>query len=260
MTLLEETADIQTPTGPMRAAIFRPAAPGRYPALVLYSEIFQLTGPVRRLAAQFAGAGFIVAAPEIYHEYEAAGTVLSYEKEGSERGNALKTIKPLAAFDSDVRAALDFLKSHEASTGKLGAVGLCIGGHLAFRAAMQPDCLAATCFYATDIHKRGLGEGAHDDSLDRLKEIAGELLMVYGRQDPHNPREARRIVHEALDDADVLFAWHEFNGAHAFLRDEGPRYNPSHARICMDMALELFGRRLHEGDVAEAKSDEKFNY
>ena len=49
------TADIATPTGTMRLHVFQPAAPGRYPGLVLYSEIYQITGPVRRMAAFLAG-------------------------------------------------------------------------------------------------------------------------------------------------------------------------------------------------------------
>src|SRR6185369_4170073 len=55
MLLLEESADLTTPTGVMRTHLFRPTGDGRYPALILYSEIFQLTGPVRRMAALFAG-------------------------------------------------------------------------------------------------------------------------------------------------------------------------------------------------------------
>ncbi len=46
-----ESADVPTPTGPMRTYLFRPVAEGRYPGLVLYSEIFQVTGPIRRAAA-----------------------------------------------------------------------------------------------------------------------------------------------------------------------------------------------------------------
>ena len=42
----------------------------------------------------------------------------------------------------------------------------------------------------------------------------------------------------------TYFQWHEFNAAHAFLRDEGPRYDPAAARICYDMVLELFTRAL----------------
>jgi carboxymethylenebutenolidase len=63
----DEFADIPTASGPMRTFIFRPIAPGRYPGIVLYSEIYQVTAPIRRIAAQFAGHGFIVAVPEIYH-------------------------------------------------------------------------------------------------------------------------------------------------------------------------------------------------
>jgi carboxymethylenebutenolidase len=113
---------------------------------------------------------------------------------------------------------------------------------------MQPDVLATACFYATDIHKRSLGKGMHDNSLDRIAEITGELLMIWGRQDPHIPREGRALIYSALSDAGRHFQWHEFNAAHAFLRDEGPRYDPAVARICYDMALELFVRKLGEGD------------
>ena len=67
----DETIDIETPTGPMRTYILRPVAEGRYPGLVLFSEIFQVTGPIRRTAAMLAGHGFVVAVPEIFHELEA---------------------------------------------------------------------------------------------------------------------------------------------------------------------------------------------
>src|SRR4030095_1437332 len=162
-------------------------AEGRYPGILLFSEIFQVTGPIRRTAALLAGHGFIVAVPEIYHEYEPAGTALAYDTAGADRGNALKTTKPLEAYDADARAVLKYLAQHPQSTGKLGVMGICIGGHLAFRAAMNPEVLATTCFYATDIHKRGLGAGMNDDTLDRIHELQGEMLMIWGRQDPHVP-------------------------------------------------------------------------
>ena len=184
MVINEETADVETATGKMRTYVLRPAAEGRYPGVLLYSEIFQVTGPIRRTAAMLAGHGFVVAVPEIYHEFEPAGTVLQYDAAGADRGNALKIQKEVSAYDSDSRAALDFLKAHPACTGKLGVVGICIGGHLAFRAAMNPDVLAGVCFYATDIHKRSLGKGTHDNSLDRIGELRGEMLMIWGKQTP----------------------------------------------------------------------------
>jgi dienelactone hydrolase len=62
-------------------------------------------------------------------------------------------------------------------------VGICLGGHLAFRAAMNPEVRAAVCFYATDIHSGTLGAGKKDDSLARASEVKGELLHIWGRQD-----------------------------------------------------------------------------
>jgi hypothetical protein len=50
-----EEVSIQTPTGPMRTIIMQPAAPGKYPGVVFFSEIFQITGPIMRSAAMIAG-------------------------------------------------------------------------------------------------------------------------------------------------------------------------------------------------------------
>jgi carboxymethylenebutenolidase len=249
MTLTEETVDLPTPTGPMRTYIFRAAAAGQYPGVVLYSEIFQMTGPIRRAASMLAGHGLIVAVPEIYHELEAPGTVLPYDQAGADKGNANKIAKEISAYDGDARAALDYLKSHPASTGRLGVMGICIGGHLAFRAAMNSDVLAAACFYATDIHKHSLGKGLKDNSLDRAHEIKGELLHIWGRQDPHIPLEGRNLIKARLEGVGANYSWHEVNGAHAFMRDEGPRYDPALAYQCYALVFELFHRRLGYGDL-----------
>jgi carboxymethylenebutenolidase len=249
MTITEpQLLDLPTSTGPMRTYVLRPTAGGKYPGILLFSEIFQVTGPIRRTAALIAGHGYIVAVPEIYHEFEQPGVALAYDTAGADRGNALKTTKELSAYDSDSRAVLDHLKGREDCTGKLGAMGICIGGHLSFRASMNPDVLAGVCFYATDIHKHGLGKGMKDNTLDRIPEITAEMLMIWGRQDPHVPREGRQTIYNAMSDAGKNFTWHEFNGQHAFLRDEGHRYDPELARICYGLALDLFHRKLGEGD------------
>ena len=258
MTIVDhESIDLATPNGPMRTYIFRPTALGKYPGIILYSEIFQVTGPIRRTAALLAGHGFIVAVPEIFHELEPAGSVIPYDQAGADRGNAHKIGKELSSYDADGRSAIQFLKSHAQCTGKLGTLGICIGGHLAFRTAMNAEILAGVCFYATDIHKRGLGKGMKDDSLDRMAEIKGEMLMLWGRQDPHVPAEGRALVHKAMNEAGMHFTWHEFNGQHAFIRDEGHRYDPALALTCYGMALELFKRKLGEGDLPAKAGGEK---
>jgi len=245
MTILEPLSlDLPTPRGPMRTALYQPAAPGRYPGIVLYSEIFQLTAPIRRTAAFLAGHGFLVAVPEVYHEFLPAGTVLPYDQAGADEGNALKTRKELASYDDDARAALACLRDHPNANGEVGVMGMCLGGHLAFRAAMNPGVRAAVCFYATDLHKRSLGHGMNDDSLQRCGEIKGELMMIWGRQDPHVPAEGRVQIYAALAAAGVSFTWQEFNGAHAFLRDEGLRYDAELAHQCLGQAVSFFRRTL----------------
>jgi carboxymethylenebutenolidase len=249
-----EAVELQTPTGPMRTHVFRPAAEGRYPGILLYSEIFQVTGPIRRTAALLAGHGYVVVVPEIWHEFESAGCVLAYDQAGADRGNALKLEKELRGLDGDSHAVLDFLKTHPNCTGKLGTLGICIGGHLSFRAAAKnPDVRAAVCCYATDLHKEAFSKTGND-TLACAKDIQGELLMFWGQQDPHVPLEGRKKIYNALCDASVNFTWHEFNGQHAFLRDEGHRYDPALAMQCYQMALELFHRKLGAGDLPAKSS------
>jgi carboxymethylenebutenolidase len=243
----DETADIAVPgaPGPMRLHLFRPAVPGRFPGVVFYSEIYQVTGPIRRLAALIAGQGYLVAVPEVYHEYEPLGTVLEYDQPGTDRGNELKFAKPVGGFDADSKATLAFLRQHEACSGGLATMGVCLGGHLAYRAALDPSVSAAACFYATDIHTGTLGAGKADDSLARMADLKAEALFVWGRQDPHVPFAGRQAIRERLETVGARYEWHEVNAAHAFLRDEGPRYDPALFLQSVGWALALFQRTLH---------------
>jgi carboxymethylenebutenolidase len=242
MTITESVVEISTPTGPMRCLVLRPADESRkYPGLVFSSEI---TTPIHRTGAFLAGHGYIVVVPEIYHELEPAGTVLAYDQAGADVGNDHKYGKEVSSYDSDARVALDYLKSLDGCSGKLGVIGICLGGHLAFRAAMNPDVLATACFYATDLHSGSLGKGKKDDSLTRAKDIKGELLHIWGRQDPHIPLEGRKLIHARLEEVGANFRWIEVNAQHAFLRDEGPRYDPALARVCYEFVFELLHRTL----------------
>src|SRR6185503_7771486 len=140
--------------------------------------------------------------------------------------------------DADTRAVIDHLKSRHDCTGQIGALGICLGGHLAFRAAMNSDVLATACFYATDIHKGSLGKGMNDDSLLRAKDIKGELLMIWGRQDPHIPLEGRMTVLARLNEVNAKFSWHE-----------GIRYDPELAYQLYGLVFDFFHRRLGFGDL-----------
>lgn len=244
MNIIESTVTLPTSTGPMQCAVFRPST-GIWPGVVLYSEIFQLTGPIRRACAYLAGHGFVVIAPEVYHELEAPGTVLGYTTEGSERGNAHKANKTAVANDSDAAACIDFLMNDAGCTKRIGTMGMCFGGRLAFRAALNPHVLAAACFYPTDLHLKALGLGQSDDSLERCATISGEILFVFGRQDPHISQEGRSLIYQTMVATQRTFTWHEFNAAHAFLRDEGHRYDPQLEHIAWELIRDLFHRRLN---------------
>lgn len=240
--------DLQTPTGPMRTYVYVPVDPAdqaaKFPGLIFYSEIFQQTQPIARMAMQFCGQGYVVMVPEVYHEHEPLGTVLGYDNDGKNKGNAYKAKTKLSTFDNDARIVLEALGNHNSCNGRFGVAGVCLGGHLAFRAGMNPEVQATCCMYPTDIHSGTLGEGGNADSLQRVGDIRGELLMIWGRQDPHIPLEGRQKIYQALEDAGVTFTWHEFNAEHAFMRDEGDRYNPGLARLCYELAFDLFARNL----------------
>src|SRR5258708_38062847 len=197
-----------------------------------------------RLRMMFAAHGYVVMAPEIYHEHEPPGTVLAYDEEGRDKGISHKYKAKVSTFDNDAKVVIGALHEHPLCNGRIGAVGFCIGGHLAFRAALQPEILAACCFYPTDLHSGTLGEGKNADTLARAAELKGELVVIWGRQGQHVPAEGRTKVYQALQAAGTFFSWHELNAEHAFMRDEGTRYDADAARVCSSIAIGLFQRAL----------------
>lgn len=232
MIVSTDTVDLHNPaTGqPMRCLLAAPAGPAaarRHPGIVCYSDIFQLTGPMRRACVRLAGHGFVVLAPEIYNRIEAPGAVIPFDDAGRSRGLEDAQRTPVAHFDADARLALDHLAQHPAvDASRLGTAGFCIGGHLALRAALQPDVKASACFYATGVHNGKLGSDDDAGTLARAGEMRGRLLLVWGENDPHIPADGRARIEGALHAASVRFEHRLFAAEHAFMRDEGPRYDP----------------------------------
>ncbi len=244
MTITQEEIVLDTPTGEMRCEVYRPERSGAFPTVIFYSEIFQITSPIARTAAFVAGHGYVVVVPEVFHELNSTGTVLAYDDEGKDKGNTDKFTKPLTDHDTDTTAIVSWLDQQEFCNGALGSFGVCLGGHLAFRATLNPRVQAASCLYATDIHSSTMPAGTAAQTIERLQEIQGEIMCVWGRQDPHVPLEGRKTLYNAFNEADLNFTWHEVNGQHAFIRDEGHRYDPELAMLCQRLTLELFSRAL----------------
>ena len=210
MKIQSHFVDLDTPTGVMRTYIHRPVGEGSYPVILFYSEIFQQTGPIERAARLMASHGYAVLVPEVFHELNPIGTVLGYDDAGRDKGNADKEAKDVQSYDSDNVAMIEFVKTQPWCNGHIGAMGYC------------------------------------QHSMERLDDIKGELLMIWGKQDNHVPADGLLKIYQELKATDITFTWHEFNAEHAFMRDEGDggRYDAQTAQIGYQLALNLFSRTL----------------
>ncbi|KUI53223.1 Putative carboxymethylenebutenolidase [Cytospora mali] len=265
MLIKEFHADVTTTVNgvesPMRIFVFHPTIPqypnARFPGVVIFSEIYQVTGPVARFARQIAGQGYIVAAPSSYHDFTGPEP-LAYDGPGTDQGNEWKVKKTLESYDQDSYRTVDYLLTLPTCTGLIGATGMCLGGHLALRAALDPRISATVCYFATDVHSRTLGpyESANtsatappnsNHTLDLLPQLKGEVSMIFGIKDTHVNDAGRDLIRAKLREAGVVFNFHEFAWAqHAFIRDElsKGRYDPAITKACFEILLELFGRTL----------------
>jgi carboxymethylenebutenolidase len=212
----------------IRSVVLRPVGDGPWPGVLLYTDIFQLTESTLRTARRLASAGFVVCVPEIYPRGALAGVALEFDDAGKQAGLAGAAATTTDQFDADRAAALDFL-AHRTDTTTLHAVGFCIGGHLAFRAAFDPRVTATVCFYPTGLHDGALGADADAGSLAAAANIHGRLMIVFGAQDPHVPADARVQILSALYAAGLDdLALHVYaGGEHAFMRDVGARHDPA---------------------------------
>jgi len=233
---------LPTQDTPMRTFIAEPAADGgHYPGLLLYADIFAQTDPTTRAAVRFASYGFVVAVPEFYHRTEPAGTVIPFEDRGHAMRAAGSTRKE--HFDADARTTLDFLGEHpRVRAGAIGVTGFCIGGHLTVRTALQPDVRAAVAFYPTGMHEDSLGGSRDADTLAQVAKggIKGSILVIFGASDPHIPLDAITKAQGAFAKSGTSYKISMYDGEHAFMRDEGPRWNPSETDRAYREATDFF--------------------
>lgn len=219
----------------------------KFPAVLVFSEIYQVTGPVLRFAQTIAAQGYIAVLPSSYHNF-IDSTPLAYDVEGTDLGNELKITKPLESYDEDVTLSLKVLEDMPNWNGRVGATGMCLGGHLAFRAQLDPRIKATTCFFPTDIHSHSLGKGKNDDTLEKVTanwQNDQDCILIFGTKDTHVPWEGRDQIRKAVKDKPVTFL--EINGAqHAFIRDEFSkgRYDATITKACLGFMFEQFDRKL----------------
>jgi carboxymethylenebutenolidase len=243
MKLREDEVRVQASGYEIRSVVISPAGDGPWPGLLLHTDIFQLTESTLRTARRLASAGFVVCAPEIYPRTELAGVVLEFDDAGKQAGLSGAAATTTAQFDEDRVAVLNYLE-RRADVTTLFATGFCIGGHLAFRAALDPRVAATVCFYPTGLHNGALGADKAD-SLARAADIPGRLMIVFGSQDPHVPAEARLEIVSALYAAGLTdLELHVYaGGEHAFMRDIGARHDPMLTDLALTEAVSFLTNR-----------------
>ena len=203
MIVRSEFRDLDTPTGPMRTHVYTPVHPTtarKYPGLLLYSEIFQQTAPDRAAVRPARQPWLRRDVARDLSRARAAGYRARLRRRRQGQG------EPLQARDEAVR-----LRRRRQGGPDRAARASRVqradrdGGILHRRPSRRsapPCCRTSWPAPASSrpTSTRGtLGEGKNADTLARIGEIKGELVMIWGRQDPHIPGEGRRRSTEALD-------------------------------------------------------------
>jgi carboxymethylenebutenolidase len=195
-----------------------PDEPRRFPAVVVFMEIFGINPHIRSIVDRIAAEGYVAFAPDYFHR-TAPGIELGYDQEGMKTGMAL--IPQLKADEllADFAAALAWLRGRDDVRGdRIGAIGFCIGGHITYLAASTGETQAAASFYGAAIATYGLG--APSPTVSRTDGIRGKIMCFFGAEDGSIPQEQVETVKKALYDAGVrneVFVYP--NAGHGFFCD-----------------------------------------
>ncbi|MCF4970080.1 dienelactone hydrolase family protein [Nostoc sp. CMAA1605] len=242
MQITKRNVELRVDDSLMRVYVATPKPAGVYPGILFYSDIYQLGGAMLRLVNYLAGFGYVVAAPEIFHRIEPIGTVIEPDDLGRMRGNDAARRTAIAEYDADCHAMIDFLKTDSAvDSNKIGTLGFCIGGHLAFRAAFASEIKASVCCYPTGIPSGKLGKGIAD-SIHRVSKITGEMLLILGTLDPHIPETDRKTLITSLEQAKTRHQVYMYEAEHTFMRDDGYRYDPAASTSAWKEIIDFLGR------------------
>lgn len=175
--------------GALDAFVALPPA-GRGPGLLLLQEIFGVNAHIRAVAEQYAQSGFVVIAPDLFRR-QATRVELGYV--GEDRERALTLMRGLSREQAvaDMAVALAALRAMPECTGRIGALGYCMGGRLAFAAAALCGVDAAVCYY-------GGGIAAQPDLAALAARITVPVQFHHAGHDPSIPPEAVAVVRTTM--------------------------------------------------------------
>ena len=214
--------------GSFKAYLAKPEK-GSGPGIVLLQEIFGVNQYIRDVADYYAEEGYIVLAPDLFWRLE-PGVELSEAEFDKAFGLYQKFDVPKAV--EDIAASVAALRAEPACVGKIGALGFCLGGALAYLAAAHCGVDSAVGYYGVGIEKM----------LDLAWRIKCPLVLHFAAEDKFVPEMAREKVKAAFA-GNTGAEIHVYPGVdHAFARPGGHAFNKAAAMMAHSRSIALFRR------------------
>ena len=208
---------------------------GEGPGVIVIQEIFGVNADVRRICDELAGNGYIALAPDLFWRQE-PGIQLTDQSE-AEWARAFELFQ---GFDlnkgvDDLAATLNHLRGLKPCSGKVGCVGYCLGGQLAYLMACRSNIEAAVGFYGVYIQ----------DYIAEAANIRHPLMLHIAEKDEFVPAEAQEIMVNGLQDLDLVTLHKTAEDDHAFARVGGQHYNAASADLANQRSLDFFNANLN---------------
>ena len=218
-----QTVTIKGKDGDFTAYLASPAT-GRGPGIVVIQEIFGVNQVMRDIADGMASRGFFALVPDLFWRLE-PGVQLT-DKTDTDWKKALDLMNRFDADKgtADIQSSIDHLRALPGCTGKVGALGYCLGGQLAYLTAARTNSDASVGYYGINIQNR----------LDEAGKIKHPLMLHIAEADEYVPPEAQAKIEAGLKDNPnvTLYRYPLMN--HAFARVGGAHYDKAmadHANI-----------------------------
>ena len=228
-----ERTTISTPDGSFSAYLARPAQTPA-PAVVVIQEIFGVNEVMRGITDGLAAQGYLAICPDLFWRIE-PGIELTDQSEAEwQRAFGLYNAFDVDSGIKDIAATISTIRKNPACAGRVGAVGFCLGGLLAYLTAMRTDVDASVAYYGVGI----------DGRLDEAKGLKQPLLMHIAEEDGFVPKEAQAAIVGALKN-NPLVEIHTYPGCdHGFARTGGQHHDAAAAAKAGERTLSFFQRTL----------------
>jgi carboxymethylenebutenolidase len=237
--------EVKGEAGAMHAYIASPESGGPYPAVLVIEEIFGINAHIRDVTDRVAREGYVAIAPDVHHRAMPAGWELAYDADGMKKG--MEVIPKLTAHGiaADLAAVTAFLRARNDVRGdRIGIMGFCIGGHVAYLAACTTDVRAAASFYGGGVAVFSPGGGP--PTVTRSSGIKGKILCLFGANDSMIPPSQIETIKSELEKHKIRHDLVVYpSAAHAFFRDVDPtKYVKAAADDAWSRVKKLFAEEL----------------